>query len=472
MVNDISWIDSSGKAAENQQNAEISVHWHVKESKSGIFSVSIYMVNRAKLSKDADASEYCVFQPQIRVVCVGGAKIIPMRDNVLSHDEETEMQYRGREFLARGHMTSAMWKDIDPEIACSDKTLDFSECKSQPGFFWIDGELLNDTDCARFSNCDVRTEFVPMYSIPSPDLEVDWDIPPELEASKYASEYNSSVIRKYLEPFDTQYEKWIKMLHSKNADHAPAKSNIINLAEMTHERIKKGIDMICNNGDVRLAFCFANKAMDQQAVWSGRASMKFRPFQLAFVLASMESVLNPASVHRNTCDLLWVPTGAGKTEAYLFLVAMTAAYRRLTSMKEEKASSGAGVSIISRYTLKLLTIQQFRRTLLAFTAMEYLRVYNLERKKRVGWRPNNLKDESDFLWGTTPFSVGLWVGIGVTPNKLDDSGKYKGAISILKHVESSTDDSMAEPAQIIECPACQTVLSVPKNGLSGKHRMH
>ena len=57
---------------------------------------------------------------------------------------------------------------------------------------------------------------------------------------------------------------------------------------------------------------------------------------------------------RETVDLLFFPTGGGKTEAYLGLAAITLVLRRL----RHPGLTGAGVSVLMRYTLRLLTFDQ------------------------------------------------------------------------------------------------------------------
>ena len=89
---------------------------------------------------------------------------------------------------------------------------------------------------------------------------------------------------------------------------------------------------------------------------------------------NIDSIVNKDSDEKNILDLLWIPTGGGKTEAYLAIIAFTIAFRRLISY-ENGDSTGSGVSVISRYTLRLLTVQQFRRTLKLVTAAEFLRVF-------------------------------------------------------------------------------------------------
>ena len=405
-----------------------------------------------------------MFQPQIRIVCGAGTKIVPGRGaEAASKDEsEDEVLYRNRESLARGHMTSAVWKGVDPETDHPGSP----ECASQPGFAWADREILPAKQRAKFAACDARTEFVPMHNVMSPDFEWRGKNRPLLKPGEYAQEYDKAALRRHLEPFDSEYGRWIDELRGCRV-RRDVKSEIIRAAQEAHRRIKLGIETVCEDDDARLAFCFASRAIDEQAEWAGRKGMEFRPFQLGFILMSAESILNRKSEDRGTCDLLWVPTGGGKTEAYLFLVAMVSAYRRLRAAKSHTwARSGEGVSVISRYTLRLLTIQQFRRTAALFTAMERLRVDGLS-GGRVGWRPRGRRGDEGFLWGTAPFSVGLWVGSTVTPNKLDDTwfggSTVPGALEILKHAGEHENDG--EPAQILECPACGSVLATPKMGL-------
>ena len=469
----VRWFDSDGNPADG--NCEISVHVRVVRD-AGAYSVSIYVVNRIKVpgGKKA-ASDHHIFQPQIRVACCQGTRIVPGRGaGAASEDEkEDEVLYGKRESLARGHMTSAVWRDVDPETDHPGAGLDFPECAAQPGFAWADAVALPAESRAKFAACDARTEFVPMHNVMSPDFEWPGQGPPPLKPAEYAQEYDGAALRRRLEPFDLQYKRWIDGLRDRDVDGG-VKARIVRAAEDAHRRIKLGIDFICGNDEARLAFCFANRAIDEQAKWAGREGMEFRPFQLGFILMSAESVLNAKSEDRGTCDLLWVPTGGGKTEAYLFLVAMVSAYRRLKAAKSALSpSSGEGVAVISRYTLRLLTIQQFRRTAALFAAMECLRVDGLGRGD-VGWRPKGMRGGGDFIWGTAPFSVGLWVGKTVTPNSLEHAWparkRVPGALDLLK--DSGERGDYGEPAQILECPACRSVLATPKMGLKNEAWIH
>jgi hypothetical protein len=225
-----------------------------------------------------------------------------------------------------------------------------------------------------------------------------------------------------------------------------------------------------------------------QADWADRQKtrgpLRWRPFQLAFMLLNLPgladparvSVADPAVTERAICDLLWFPTGGGKTEAYLGLAAFTLALRRLRSDPDADGHrTGGGTSVISRYTLRLLTIQQFRRALGMITACEVLRVEGLGTGP-AGWRPAAYPGTDDFLWGGSRFSAGLWVGQGVTPNSLlPIRMQYRtvaGAIDMLRGPGPAVEHS-SEPAQILNCPCCNTILAVPEEGLQqGAFTLH
>ena len=487
---EVRWLGGDGGEVEEVgDEAEVSIHIRPRLDSAHI-SISMYMVNRMGAGAGASESvESHVFQPQIRVRCGNGTRLIPQPGGHAEpggdeEDAEQEMLYRDKKALGKGHLASVVWREIDPECLRGESELDNPECLQRPGFAWIDGAGLSDKDRDLFSRADIRTEFVPMYAVPAPDADYWPGGPsgkPRLDARFYADLYDADGIRGALAPFANACEEWAGGIEEEvggegagEIEKAAAKR-----AKDVTRRIKEGIDRLCTDDDARLAFCFACRAMDLQASWTrGRGGFAFRPFQLAFVLLSAESALNSKSQDRRTCDLLWVPTGAGKTEAYLVLAAMVAAYRRLKARRKlTKDRSGVGVSVISRYTLRLLTIQQFRRTLALFTAMECLRVDgmgNTGNKKKIGWRPAGCDRDEDFLWGTTRFSVGLWAGAGVTPNNLEDwfntstKRKIPGALSLLRdpsRQSAGADDSYGEPAQVLDCPACGAILSLPTGGL-------
>ena len=155
------------------------------------------------------------------------------------------------------------------------------------------------------------------------------------------------------------------------------------------------------------------------------------------MLLSIDSVVNPKSKSRKEIvDLIWFPTGGGKTEAYLAVTALTIAFRRITNQK-----GFGGTSVIMRYTLRLLTAQQFERASRLITALEFLR-------KQTDFA-EDLKNE--------PITIGLWVGMGSTPNNI------AGAKEQIEKIEKECDKKNGNPQeqntfQINSCPWCGTKL--------------
>lgn len=225
-----------------------------------------------------------------------------------------------------------------------------------------------------------------------------------------------------------------------------------------HERLQEGISTLKSDERALAAFRFANQAMATQRIRGMYAlamrrgeevtvddfdevqNRSWRPFQLAFLLLSIPSLANPNHPDRVKpvaayADLLWFPTGGGKTEAYLGVAAFTMAIRRLQGNLGGYDSS-RGLAVIMRYTLRLLTIQQFQRATALICAMEVLRRTALAK--------------GDTSLGTEPFTIGLWVGNKVTPGTTEDSHK---AITAIRARDQYTA-SLASPAQLTSCPWC------------------
>ncbi|PTQ51172.1 MAG: Superfamily II DNA and RNA helicase [Hydrogenibacillus schlegelii] len=463
------------------RNAEVSLHIRVTEGPGGKGSrVHIHLVNRINDSSvdgtNAPVHTH-IFQPSIRVLLGNGTRLLPLRlSEGNEQEEELDFIYRNRPVYARGYLCSAVWRDIDPERPHGDGG-------ERRCLTWADGKILPPDVRERFLSPDVRSEFLPVYAAQAPSF--DWDDShgsrPELDPERLSSTCSAEKLIPMIEPVAEGYRNWLARQKEEAAgltgrDAAVAK-RLIDEAERVLKRIERGIDLLRTDPDARLAFAFANRAMWLQARWKNR-SLKWRPFQLGFLISVIESVANPDSEDRKVCDLLWVPTGGGKTEAYLALVAFTLAYRRRRVLRDGRDHlAAAGTAVISRYTLRLLTLQQFRRTLSTVTACEYLRVAKTE-EGTVGWRPGDCRDGSNFIWGTVRFSLGLWVGGALTPNALKDSfsrGRKvsNGALGLLQNAGESTETQRGEPAQVIRCPACDALLAIPGGGIGpGEHEIH
>ena len=227
--------------------------------------------------------------------------------------------------------------------------------------------------------------------------------------------------------------------------------------EEIQRRLQQGIDTLKSDDRALAAFRFANRAMATQRVRSLYAlevrrgkdvtveqfdvlkNRSWRPFQLAFLLLSIPSLADPTHPDRVQpveayADLLWFPTGGGKTEAYLGVAAFTMAIRRMQGNLGGYDSS-RGLAVIMRYTLRLLTLQQFQRATALICAMEVLR-----REALV---------KGDESLGAEPFTIGLWVGNRVTPGTTEES---HDAIKRIRDPEKFYTGP--SPAQLTSCPWC------------------
>ena len=235
--------------------------------------------------------------------------------------------------------------------------------------------------------------------------------------------------RKALQEVVTLYAAWIdrKRVEAEALDdrYKHAAKRHIDLCCRCLDRARDGLEFLSNDPLAAAAFRLANKAILIQQLRSTREARsieikdgnvvfdrppaeidllagasgrgKWRPFQIVFLLMSLRSTVARDDPDRETVDLIWFPTGGGKTEAYFGVAAFSAFYRRLVD------PSDSGVQILMRYTLRLLTAQQFQRASGLICAMEHIRICEAGRL------------------GQEPFSIGIWLGGETTPNSRKDA---------------------------------------------------
>ncbi len=262
-----------------------------------------------------------------------------------------------------------------------------------------------------------------------------------------------------------EYKDWIAKEEMKIKDISDKKfiqtaKKQIDLCKVCLERMEKGIVLLKSNEQVLKAFQLSNKAMlmqqlhyklplteyekydnktfsfvlkkkiimpdfDDESTWYNKEKNiygKWRPFQLAFILMNLNSIYQENSPERAIVDLIWFPTGGGKTEAYLGLTAFTIFLRRI------KNPNDFGTSVIMRYTLRLLTAQQYERAASLICAIEKIR------------------SENEGLLGTKRITIGLWVGDSLTKNDSTEVIKKIKEIRIGKSTENVS--------VILKCPWC------------------
>ncbi|GIH68013.1 DISARM system helicase DrmA [Sphaerimonospora thailandensis] len=318
---------------------------------------------------------------------------------------------------------------------------------------------------------ELRTTWLPVYDVPATIAPTTGlgDMELSMDALAEAAEADAERLRAGLAPLADGYSAWLDKRAAEiptlpAALRATAESAVFK-ARRAADRIRAGIDLLLSDGDALKAFRFANEAMALQrrhtaiaklrqergltfeaasevVAQEGAKAASWRPFQLAFVLLNLPSLTDPAhperaADHTATTDLLFFPTGGGKTEAYLGLTAYTFAIRRLQKVvgTAEQARSGLdGVAVLMRYTLRLLTAQQFQRAAALVCAAEMLR----------------RRDEE--TWGGTPFRIGLWVGSAVSPNW------FEGAAKEVSDARAAPEGKRPNVLQTLSCPWCGQTL--------------
>lgn len=229
------------------------------------------------------------------------------------------------------------------------------------------------------------------------------------------------------------YGQWIaSALEARHfsGDFRRAADANLDRCRRTLGRMRRGVAVLAQSDPAWTAFALANRAMGAQSRYAskgdGARPLVWRPFQLAFLLLVLPSIVDDKDPNRETMDLLWFPTGGGKTEAYLGLTAFQILLRRLQHPTRRQAG---GVDVIMRYTLRLLTVQQFQRAAALVCACDAMRV----------------GDEARL--GAAPISLGLYVGDKSTPNRLADA-----AARLDEEHRGETPSST--PRQLLKCPVC------------------
>lgn len=253
-------------------------------------------------------------------------------------------------------------------------------------------------------------------------------------SAKWLAECNKAQLLSSLGALVTCYNEWIRKEELRvptvpKSLQAQAKSNLKRCFEGS-ERMAEAVEIIKTNDHALTSFQLAQEAMNRQYGWSRKgAVLRWRPFQLGFQLLSLASLVDRGHKDRSTMDLLWFPTGGGKTEAYLAIIAFSTFFRRISQRGER---DGEGVVALMRYTLRLLTIQQFQRAAAMISACELIRVRN-----QISGKGPNL--------GKTPIGIGLWVGQAATP-------------TTLKEAMENPPNHPSRPEQLSTCPCCEKPL--------------
>jgi Helicase conserved C-terminal domain len=427
----------------NKEDKNLKLHVTIRERAKRSLVVSAMIVNHLTANRDGICTnEDAYFQVAVEVSeSSGGSVFLPIdRDEgSASNDQETialELLYRHRRAFALGHGVAGDWNR--------------SEDLSMKG----------------------RTDWVASAALPTYELKpilprqqgagkADLQLSMSFLCDAAGQQEPEALIIQALTTLAEDYQYWIDETSrgSETLEQRLGKAARINLANCRKclERILTGIEVLRSDRRAMLAFRLMNRAMLIQQYHSSvlrfreagspfpdippgyrnlPEERKWYPFQLAFILMNIAGMSSHEAPERALVDLIWFPTGGGKTEAYLGLAAFTICMERLMG-------SAPGVTVLMRYTLRLLTAQQFQRAAALVLALEMLR-----RENELG---ANL--------GSAEISIGLWVGQSLSPNKRSDA---RAALAKLRGERNAPN-----PFQVLRCPWCGVSFTGKTKGASG-----
>lgn len=428
-----------------------------EDKRENTLTLTFVIINALLASTDDAAnSNNILFQNELILSTENELLIEPYKERTLASDTDEEKElnllYRKKRIFSIGHGTSVSWT----------------------------AEETNTN--GRSTVKEIKTSTIPVYDLPqvAPTSHV------ALSMFELSDLGNWESSKKSLEALKNEYRIWIEEFDNLAANSSElenyreaAKANV-KKCKISLNRISKGIDLLINaeeNSDIVKCFRWMNRAMIWQQQRSkakirkwrksgngksqtlvldpleeekksndfeslenfhkGRYNGKWRPFQLAFILMNIESIIDSKSKERKIVDLIWFPTGGGKTEAYLGLTAFNIFFRRMKGNKKSNWNFYGGTAVLMRYTLRLLTTQQYERAASLICACDLIRIENKKiREEQLEF--GELGDE--------PISIGLWVGGASTPN---DNDAAKAQLNDLKN-KTTTEYNFV----VMKCPCC------------------
>jgi hypothetical protein len=431
---------------------DITYRYIDKKNNSVVYTFTLE--NSKKLYDEAIRDEDCYFQSEFELISSLGFSSLPDNPKLNINDDDyqsNQLLYRDVRNYAMGHGCATDWEE---------------------------------------NNGKVMKIFTTIF----PSYEIKPIVPSRLEGISLDmykmsdfGDFEGTIVE--LTQMCSMYLSWINNLKSQLSEledkYFETADRHIKSCILCHKRMTDGVKLLKSNDNVRKAFQYMNRAMllqqlhynlplqeweddgnddiklvrlyeklpdiNDKSTWydENRVYGKWRPFQLAFILINLKSMVDKTSSERKLIDLIWFPTGGGKTEAYLGLSAYTIFIRKIASRDND-----FGISILMRYTLRLLTAQQYERAASMICACDMIR------------------KEKEAELGNKRITIGLWVGGDTSPNKMNN-----GDDSAVKIYESLYKGTTTEnPFVILKCPWCGARMGVvnlkkSRNLLPGYHKI-
>ena len=405
----VTWSSAAarGESVESVWEGRAGIDVRARPHGDGVI-LTVTLCNRRELDPDAppnrrarDRVGKSLFEARVECVVESGELVeYPRVDPSLltEEEQELELQYREQRIYAVGHGAAADW-EVRPGRAAR-----------------------------------IRSDFMPEAEVPMMTVDTgEEDV--VLDLARLAGSHATDDLARFAEG----YSDWIvEQRHIAASLRSPSEQATANRIcarmNIALERMHRCVEMLRADPLAAESFRLANRAMLDQMRQADRVAGKetgtgryrWRPFQLAFLLTVMESAIREDDDYRDVLDLIWFPTGGGKTEAYLGLVAFLIVWRRL-----KYPGSGGGTAAFMRYTLRLLTRQQFDRAARMVCALELIR-----RRDPV-------------RLGEAPVDIGIWVGREISPNA------FHQARELVEEIRGG--NSEARYKLLLErCPWCGT----------------
>lgn len=416
------------KSKEYRLICDSNVYVHISRIslKNGYSLVTAYVMNkRANSENDVESM---MFQVELKAYSTDGTNIFIGENTCREVLAADEFYFEQRPIFGRGRGCAATWgKTVEGRTSY------------------------------------IKSDFIPQYEFPGVSAALEGFDKFFFSMRFMSKATNKAQIIERLNILADSYDQWIqdKLVHDGKMQDADfqAKVGDLVIAKCTEalSRIREGIRLVDSDAITFDAFCFMNRSMLLQRNIMNYSKKHgagiecnfndfvnpqnpdndfgWRPFQIAFILMNLSGMVDPKHKDREIVDLLYFPTGGGKTEAYLGLMSFVIANRRLRASDETEYNSDGGVTAILRYTLRLLTTQQRDRITKMVIAAELIRQRTYPK------------------FGKEPISIGFWVGGGVTPNSFDDLKENPD-----KPGEARRNRNLIYK-QLLTCPFCGKPLS-------------
>lgn len=368
---------------------------HLEATRDDLLAVAVFLVNGRTAAEGAGRDESYAFQVRLELHCDDG--FFPRANS--TDESSTDFDEKVNDLQYRGHCEYAVGHGVAVEAPAGKKVT------------------------------SVATTWMPKVDVPPVIQRSLKDV--EVRMESLASLADPAEAKSALMPLVTAYRTWIdEQRHTSVGDGArtATRKHLMDEAARAATRIEEGIDLLAKDAHLFEAFRLMNGVM-AEAERKARANEvpTWRLFQLAFILLNFGSLTSDEQPDRKLVELIFFPTGGGKTQAYLGLIGVTLILRRLRG--KSRPDGGLGVAVLLRYTLRLLTLDQLGRAATLICALEILR-------------------QKTPSLGEVRFSIGLWVGRSATANKLSEVSRQ------ITEYKNDVSPRAQSPFPLTQCPWC------------------